>query len=209
MIKAVLFDVDGVLLDSFEANFAYYSELLQRVGYPPPTKEEFTLAMHFTLKDTIQALTHSSSDGEIKRIADIGKDSFEEFYQFDLLTMPQSAEKTIEELHKTYQLGIVTSRFKRAIYTMPQLVKLKQCFQVAVGFEDTTNHKPDPEPLLFACEKLQITPEETVYVGDAQSDMLAGKAAGMKVILFAKKNFVNADAYTISFKDLPKIISSL
>jgi pyrophosphatase PpaX len=48
-----------------------------------------------------------------------------------------------------------------------------------VGFEDTSSHKPDPEPVLLAIEQLGGTPDEAVYVGDSPFDIRAAKAAGM------------------------------
>ena len=48
-----------------------------------------------------------------------------------------------------------------------------------VGFEDTSRHKPDPEPVLLAIEQLGGTPDEAVYVGDSPFDIGAAKAAGV------------------------------
>ena len=60
---------------------------------------------------------------------------------------------------------------------------VKTYFRTAVAYEDTTRHKPHPEPLLLAANRLKIKPSGTVYIGDAASDMEAAKAAGMKFIL--------------------------
>jgi pyrophosphatase PpaX len=209
MIKAVLFDVDGVLLDSFEANLQFYRNLLKKASYIPPTEKEFRPLMHYTMEKVIRELLPNASDSEIQRIWETGKNFVDELYLYQLLKTRKDATKSIRVLYKKYQLGIVTSRINGGVYTIPQLKKLEQYFQVTVGFEDTTNHKPHPEPLLFACKKLGLEPNEIVYIGDAHSDIIAGKAAGMKVILFAEKNFFDADEWTNSFKNLSDIISKL
>lgn len=209
MIKTVLFDVDGVLLDSYDANLKFYQNLLVKAGYTPPTKEIFTPLMHFTMDQVIRELVPPASDLEVQRIWEIGKDFKNKLYPYQLLKTPPYLNETLEKLHNIFHLGIVTSRIKEGIYTMPQLKNLKKYFTITIGFEDTKKHKPDPEPLLFACKRLNIKPAEAVYVGDAESDFLAAKAAEMKFILFAKTDFIHADNHTDSFQELPGIIASL
>jgi phosphoglycolate phosphatase len=89
-------------------------------------------------------------------------------------------------------------------------------FHVVVTREDTKNHKPDAEPLLLACKKLKIKPEEAVYVGDSVIDYKTAKNAGMKFIGFlsngsTKKEFKQAGVkITIkSLDELPRIIGKL
>jgi beta-phosphoglucomutase-like phosphatase (HAD superfamily) len=73
MIKAVLFDIDGVLIDSFAANLRFYQDLMIKAGYKPPTKEEFGNLFHRTLIDVIKVFTKSTSDDEIMRIYKMGQ----------------------------------------------------------------------------------------------------------------------------------------
>ena len=71
MIKAVIFDIDGVLLDSFEANLKFFQDLMIKFGYRPPTREEFPPIFHLNMWDAIEALTKSDSEVEIRKIWDI------------------------------------------------------------------------------------------------------------------------------------------
>lgn len=208
MIKAVIFDVDGVLLDSFEANLKFFQDLMIKTGYKPPTREEFPTIFHLSMMDAIRAFTRSTSEEEIKRIWEMGK-SREVGYPVNLLTIPEGADEVIETLSKNYLLGIVTSRIRESVYEASQLAKLKRYFQVAVSYEDTINHKPHPEPLLLASKKLSVQPEESVYIGDVENDIKAARAAGMKVIIYSQNSSSNADACTSSFKKLPELIMSL
>ena len=59
MIKAVIFDIDGVLLDSFEANLKFFQDLMIKFGYLPPTKEEVPPIFHLNMWDAIRSLTKS------------------------------------------------------------------------------------------------------------------------------------------------------
>ncbi|MBI3120034.1 MAG: HAD family hydrolase [Candidatus Kerfeldbacteria bacterium] len=208
MIKAVIFDIDGVLLDSFEANLKFFQDLMNKTGYRPPTRKEFPAIFHLSMVDTIKVLTKSTSKEKIQKIWEMGR-SREVGYHLELLLTPKGTEEIIEKLSKNYLLGIVTSRIKESVYESPKLAELEQYFNVAVSYQDTANHKPHPEPLLFAAQKLEVKPEESVYIGDVENDIKAARAAGMKVVIYSKNRFDQADASTSSFIELPKLISML
>ncbi len=208
MIKAVIFDIDGVLLDSFEANLIFYQNLFTKFGYGAPSREEFPKYFHRAMWDVIKAITRLEDDVEIKKLWDAGKGR-DIPYPTELLTMPEGSHEVLEELSKKYLLGIVTSRVRTSVFEAPQLKKLKHLFKTAVAYEDTKEHKPDPEPLLLAAKNLNVLPRECVYVGDVENDLIAGHAAGMKVIIYSKNSVEKADAQTTSFKELPRLIHNL
>lgn len=208
MINAVVFDVDGVLIDSLNANVKFYQDLLVYVGYKSPSRSEIFKLLHLPMMDVIKILTKRKSEKEIKRIWQQGK-SRSVPYPYDLVRTPKDLEQTIKELNKKYYLGIVTSRIRGGVFTVPQLTNCKKYFKVAVYYEDTKKHKPNPDPLLLASKKLKIIPESIVYIGDMESDIQSAKTAHMKMILYRKENSFNAQYWTYSFNSLPKIISSL
>jgi HAD superfamily hydrolase (TIGR01662 family) len=208
MIKAVIFDIDGVLIDSFEANFKFYQDLMAKTNYPLPSRKDFPKYFHLSLMDAIRVFTKSKDEKEIKRIWNIGRERKVK-YDLNLLRYADNLPEVIEELSRKYLLGIVTNRQKEAVFEAPELEKLKKHFKVVICYQDTINHKPHPEPLFLAAKKLKVKPEECVYVGDVENDIKAGKAAGMKVIIYSKEQFVTADICTTSFEKLPEIIESL
>jgi phosphoglycolate phosphatase-like HAD superfamily hydrolase len=59
---------------------------------------------------------------------------------------------------------------------------LWEFIEVFISMDDTSRHKPHPEPLLLALEKLQVAPKQAVYVGDSRHDMQAGRAAGLRTV---------------------------
>ncbi len=206
MIKAVIFDVDGVLLDSFEANLKFFTDLLTKFGHRPPTREEFSKFTAHHMMGFIRDFSKIKSEEEIQKIWLAGKEH-KVPYPYDLLDIPDALEETIKVLHKNFSLGIVTSR-ANTVFEVSQLAPLKKYFKVLVLYGDTDKHKPDPEPLLLAAKKLKIKPEECVYVGDTESDLIATRAAGMKAIIFSKDKFKDAHAGTAIFSELPKIIET-
>ena len=195
MIKAVIFDVDGVLIDSFEANLRFFISLIRAAGYTPPTRKEYKKMFHLSMEDVIKKVTQLKSKKEIKRIWEMGK--YKINYPSSLIKIPNTAESIIKELSKKYLLGIVTSRVKGGLFKIKRIDVLEKYFHTVIYFEDTKEHKPHPEPLLLASKKLKIKPSECVYIGDAETDMQAAKAAGMKMIF-----------YTKNFESLPKLIEA-
>ena len=78
------------------------------------------------------------------------------------------------------RLGIVTAKRHRTVQlALDRFPELAEQFEVVVGYEDTERHKPAPEPVLFALERLAATPAEAAYVGDSPFDIEAAKAAGV------------------------------
>jgi len=81
-----------------------------------------------------------------------------------------------------YPLGIVTSKATFIATRSLEWVGLDQYFPVVIGYDETTRHKPDPEPVLVALERLGATPDRAVFVGDSPHDVHAGNAAGVVTV---------------------------
>ncbi|MBU6500359.1 MAG: HAD family hydrolase [Patescibacteria group bacterium] len=205
MIKAVIFDIDGTLLDSFESNFEFYRVLLRASGYEAPTREEFAKLTHATLHDAIRAFTGVSDPDEIKKIWAAGYDAASKVQDAVLL---KGAVEAIRELSRRYALAIATNRNAVYVYE-PPLDQLKPYFKTSVSYEDTRNHKPDPEPLLLAATQLGAKPIECVYVGDAEVDFQAARSAGMRFILCGNAALKVADGYATTLQEVPRILKTL
>jgi pyrophosphatase PpaX len=77
------------------------------------------------------------------------------------------------------RLGIVTAKRRITVDMAFAAVPVAHLFDTVVGGDETERHKPDPQPLLLAAERMGADPAETAYVGDSPFDVLAAKAAGM------------------------------
>ncbi len=208
MIKAILFDIDGVLLDSFDANLDFYQRLMALAGYQGPTREEYIPFFHRPMRDLIAAHTQAESPEEIQRIWEMGCNR-EGLYDHALLSMPTMTEEIISSLHTSYHLGVVTSRVISGVYTVPALKNLERYFSTLVAYEDTEHHKPHPAPLLLAAQRLACAPPDCVYIGDAPTDMIAAQEAGMQRILFSTTIDIPDVVRATSFTGLPDIIAAL
>lgn len=207
MIKAIIFDVDGVLVDSRNANIALYQTVLQKAGYPVASPEKILECFHLPLRQTIIKLTGSTDLNEIKRTINIAKDPA--LRDRDLFEFPDKLEYILEKLHKDYRLSIVTGRIKIGVEDVFSAKEIKHLFDVVVTFEDYKNPKPHPEPLLVALNRLGLSPDEAIYIGDSETDIEAAKAAGMKSIFISSTKHKYASDNIAQFNELPKAIERL
>ena len=206
MIKAVLFDIDGVLLDSKDANIEFLKNLLRESGYKIPSKKEILKVFNLTMWDAIKFLTKERSERKIREVWKLG---CKLRYPIEKLKLPKHLKEVIESLSCKYKLGIVTSRIRKGAQQFFQVSGMQKYFDVVVSFEDYSRPKPNPEPLLIATKKLKVKPEEAIYVGDSETDVKAAKAAGMKVIIYSKKCLKDADSCVNSFKKIPFAIEKI
>lgn len=209
MIKAVIFDVDGVMIHSLEGNHKFFTDLMKKFGYEFMKLEEYILHFHLPMKEIIRYSTKLTDEKEIEKIWMAGK--YREVpYPDELLEIPKNLKKIIESLSKKYILGIATSR-TLTTFSISQLKDLEKYFKAEVLYGDTKNHKPHPEPLILVMNKLQVKPKECVYVGDSETDLMAAHDAGMKCIIIEShgRNIKGADKNILSFDQLIEAVQSL
>lgn len=202
MIKAVIFDMDGVLLDDSWIYLKAYKEVGKRLGLKVPSdakvKKSFGLVWYEAL-----AMLYGEVDEDMKKIySEICKGIEHKIKIMDGL------ESTLQKIEM--KKAIATSGSNPSVEK--RLGRLTMYFDVIVTREDTERHKPDPEPLLLACKKLGIRPEESVYIGDAVIDCQTAKSAGTGFIGFAgggtsKEDFDALNVKSVSsLKELPVVL---
>ncbi|HVQ44258.1 MAG TPA: HAD family hydrolase [Candidatus Saccharimonadia bacterium] len=207
MIKAIIFDIDGVLVDSKNANVALFQTILSKAGYPTPSRSAVLRHFHQPLWQALEKLTGSTDQDEIRRIWELAKDPA--MRNPDLFEFPDRLEDTLEQIHKRYKLAIVTSRIQAGVDEIFNARQIKHLFDVVVTFEDYENPKPHPEPLLVALKRLNIQTEEAIYVGDSHSDIDAATAAGMKSIHLAIEKHDDASAGIAHFDEIVGAIEQI
>ena len=208
MIKAVIFDIDGVLLDSWEANIKFYQLLLKTSGYTAPSRKQIEGIFHLPMMDAIRVLANESSEEKVRKVWEMGRGR-KVRYPIELLKIPEHAGDVVDGLSKIYRLAIVTSRVRSGVEDFFRVSGLKKYFEVVVSYEDYTHAKPDPEPLLMAVERLGVKAEEAVYIGDTATDIEAASAAGMKIILYAQAFLEGADFCVSSFREISGAVGKL
>jgi len=187
---AVLFDLDGTLIDSIELilNSARHAfDGRENV----PSEAEWLAGVGTPLATMFRKYT--SNEAEVEAL--IARYREYQLPNHDRLVRPYpGVVETVRELHGAgHPLGIVTSKTEVLAKRGIDLVGIARFFDVVVGVDSTTKHKPDPAPVLAALRSLDRRPDEAFFVGDSVHDMLAGKAAGVVTIAALWGPFGRAD----------------
>jgi pyrophosphatase PpaX len=171
MIKAVLFDMDGVLVDSIGAWFKLFNKTLKHFG-----KEEMTMN-GFLDKVWGGPIEKDAEEFFGKSIDEIKKFYFDNFKK-NLKLFPHARETLKELRNKGLKLGLVTNTPIKQTYKLLEDLKLREYFDVVVGGDEVRNGKPAPDIILEACKRLKIEPKDALMIGDTPMDMMSCKNAG-------------------------------
>jgi phosphoglycolate phosphatase len=177
--RAVVFDCDGVLFDSWHANVAYYNAIRATLGLPPMDPEWEERAHFLAASSVLQEMFgHDPALAvEARRVA--ATTDYEPF--FDLMVPMPGLFDVLATLHPTWRLGMATNRGA----TVPQVMRrfgLATWLDVAVGVLDVRRPKPAPDVILECLSRLGVPPSAGLYVGDAESDLIAARAAGVEFV---------------------------
>jgi phosphoglycolate phosphatase len=208
MIKAVIFDIDGVLVDSFEANHKFFHEIFTKAGYVAPTKEEYRHMFHISMHDLVRLIAKKPDKKEMARIMEVAK---KVAFPVDEMIVTRGSAQVIRRLAQKYELGIVTGRLQIGVEHYLMLSGMEKYFDALVHYEHYENPKPHPEPLLVALKKMGIAPEEAVYVGDQKTDLESAKAAGIPFILYSEFDYGLEDVAweAHAFSDIPDLVEKI
>lgn len=184
MIKAVLFDLDGTLADTARDLGAALNRLLAEEGLPPqPYEAVRPIASHgarglVSLGFGIDK-THPRFEEYRLRFLDLYEHSFaDETVLFD------DINALLREIDaRGLKWGIVTNKPMRFTDRLVPALPFAVPPAVVVSGDTVGIAKPDPAPMLHAAQQIDIAPEHCLYVGDAERDIQAGRAVGMKTVL--------------------------
>ena len=173
-VKAVLFDLDGVLVDSFDAWFHTFNDGLKTFGLRTLSKEEFSKDFGAPIESDMKKYFIGKT---IKKVKNMHNSNFVK-WKNRVKLFPES-KITLKKLKKEkIKLGLISNSTKFIVNLILKHNKIKNYFDVIMTLEDVKKRKPAPDMIILACKKLKIKPENAILVGDTKNDMLAGKRAG-------------------------------
>jgi phosphoglycolate phosphatase len=182
-VKAVIYDCDGVMFDSFEANFAFYSQIIEHFGRPPLDRSD---------ADTMRIL-HTYSNRDVLNFLFAGDDRIDEVRAFSagidyrklfpLMVIEAGLRETLAALQGRVELAVCTNRAS----SMEMLLAsfgLERYFSCVMTAGRVAHPKPHPEPLLKVLEQYGIAAHEALFVGDSEVDREAADAAGVPFVAY-------------------------
>jgi len=185
-VRAVLFDLDGTLVDSAPDLAGTANDMRAARGLPALPHEHLRPHCGSGARGMLGAGL-SLRPGDPQYAAE--RDRFLKLYESRMLrlTRPFSAALSVLEMLETQGLlwGIVTNKALHLAEPLARALGLLPRAAVLIGGDSTPHTKPHPEPLLEAARRLKLAAADCVYVGDDSRDMQAGRAAGMRVLAAA------------------------
>ena len=177
---AVLFDLDGTLIDSIELILGSMRYAFVKCESPAPSNDEWLTGVGIPLRTMFQR--YASEDPEIDRLIAA--------YREHQLANHDSLVRCYDEVPQTlaaleaagHPLAVVTSKGDVLAKRGLELVGIADYFDTIVSCDSCTRHKPHPEPVLTALSRLGYAPHEALFVGDSVHDIEAGNAAGVESV---------------------------
>ena len=175
MPQGVLFDWDGTLVDSYEADSAAYLAMFKEMGIPWGLEE---LDRHYS--PNWYRVYRAAKLPQVRW--DAADRAWRKQYAQHSPKLIAGARQVLLRLQREHCLGLVTSGDRDRVTRQLRDFQLTRLFGARVCSGDTPEKKPHPAPLRLALEKLGLEPSACVYVGDSPEDLQMAKRAGVRAI---------------------------
>jgi len=177
--RAVVFDFDGTLVDSYPLIEAAFSTVMRKHALDERARALFRQSRGLPLPE------------QMRRVSpDLWEDLVATYRRADSRLGPAQVFRGIPTLVRTLrqrgvQLGVVSCKRRVLVETELEGIGLHRYFDVIIGYEDVSPPKPAPDPLLAAINHLELPLGSALYVGDSLVDMETGQAARVRTVLAA------------------------
>ncbi|HXG94068.1 MAG TPA: HAD-IA family hydrolase [Blastocatellia bacterium] len=190
--QAILFDLDGTLIDTTNLILRCFEHSWQSVCGLTHERTVLIETFGIPLREAMRRLLTASEMAKAANSGDadeLVERLLAEYRTFnvanhDLMAAPfNGVQQVIAELRaRGYKIGVVTSKGRELATRGLKVCALDELVDAAIFLEDTERHKPCPEPILAALERLNEQPSRAAYVGDSCHDIIAGRAAGVTTV---------------------------
>ena len=181
-LRAVLFDFDYTLADSSRGVVECINYAFRGMGLSPASPEDIRRTIGLSLPNILTRLAGVEHAERSHEFGSLFVERADEVMA-DLTRVFDDVPEVIGHLKdEGMELAIVSTKFRYRIEEVLRRVDLLEPFDVIVGGEDVQSHKPDPESLLTAIEKMNGSPSTSVYVGDSVTDAETAKRAEVPFI---------------------------
>ncbi len=198
--KAIIFDLDGTLLNTLDDLADSVNYALEQMAYPKRTLEEVRTFVGNGVKNlVIRAVPQTTCNDMMEETLSI----FKEHYSGNMLNKTRPYDGILELLaelkNQGYQMAIVSNKFDDAVKNLNNIF-FSEFIQVAIGESSSVAKKPSPDTCLKAMEELGVKAEDCLYVGDSDVDIQTAANSGVESISvtwgFRDEDFLRANGAT-------------
>jgi HAD superfamily hydrolase (TIGR01509 family) len=199
----VVYDCDGVLFDSLEANTKLYNDLCALVGRVPLREEELQYVHTHTVFEALHFIFGKENDLEKKALESLKQVDLRNYLIY--LKMEPHLFQTLEKLKEKGILRAINTNRTTSMKYIMEKYDLWQYFEMVVTALDVKNPKPNPESIEKIIQELNLNKEEAVFVGDSDVDQQTAKSSGVRFIAYKNREIAN-DLFIDDHFDLLKIV---
>ena len=180
--KAVLFDFDGVIVDTENIHIAAWQRTMLRMGWELTDDAcaraaEIDDRVFLTELFAARKMDGADIDGWVRQKQDLA-----ETMLADAPRVYPGVVPLIDELRGKTRLGIVTTTWRRNVTIVLNALGLADAFEVIVAKEDVAQVKPAPDAYHLALRRMTLTPDDAIAIEDSPTGVVSARAAGLRVI---------------------------
>ena len=205
-VHCVIYDCDGVLFDSFEANTRLYNDLCAMVGRGPLMEDEMKYVHTHTVFEAIHFIFGKENDLEKKALDILKQKEIDLKNYIDYLKMEPHLVEALEKLKEKGMLRAINTNRTTSMKYIMERFNLWPYFEMVVTALDVEHPKPHPESIEKIIRELHLDREEAVFIGDSDVDQQTARSSGIKFIAYKNKDIGN-DALIEDHLDVIKLLS--
>lgn len=177
-----LFDFDYTLADSSKGIVTCFRIVLERHHYTDISDEAIKRTIGKTLEDSFSILTGVNDPETLAAWRKEYSIESAKYMNKNTFFFPETITTLTELKKQGVRIGIISTKYRHMIVSYLKESQAEEWFDLIIGGEDVSRHKPHPEGLLLAIEQLQATPSKTLYIGDSTVDAETAAAANIDFV---------------------------
>ena len=210
-IKAIIFDLDGTLIDSVADLANSVNFTLGKLDLPLHTTEEIKSFVGDGVQKLIKRSLGQPHMEKFEAAFAIFMGHYEQHCTDNTVLYPKVAE-TISFLAEKYSLAVLTNKSAKFSHKILTALKIESYFKEVLGGDSLSTKKPDPEGIFYLADKWVLTPDQMIMVGDHVTDIEVGQRAGCKTVFIeggiGEKRGLTPDLVIQSITELPGLLES-
>jgi len=188
-VRCVIYDCDGVLFDSFEANTRLYNDLCAMVGRVPLRDGEMQYVHTHTVYEAIHFIFGSESDLEKKALESLKQVDLRNYIVY--LRMEPHLFQALEKLKEKGIFRVINTNRTTSMKHIMERFNLLPYFDMVVTALDVKNPKPHPESIEKIIASLHLNKEEAIFIGDSDVDKQTAESSGVRFIAYKNREIAN------------------